>query len=417
MQICRIGVIAATLVGSSLIGSAHALAPVSIVSPAPDSVVRGSVPIRVPTAAVPLTSPTPAYVVIFIDGKFEAAVARPRTGNYVTYVWNTKDVSSTLGDQQVEDGKHEIRVMVTGQDGRQIGRADRVEVFVQNNVRTPPSQVTLRYRYNPGVQRTYVKRIEIRQNDTEVYKARLVLRRSIDDAMPGNTGMVRERIDRDSAQSDQGQPVPFPFAGQSVTFNQMSNGGILPGLKMRRTGLRPVLYMPLFPPSPVKVGSTWSAPVHLSPMFQGITNLTVPAESAKHTLQGFEWQNGVPTAKITTTYNGNTQLVIQGTPALYNVSGTRTTYFDWRNGRLIQMIDDYALSAAQSGGALGGSLGGSPGPGYPGSRPSGGSEYLRGGSIGGAPGSSYGGGSAYGGGGATGDSSYMKVLANTQLSG
>ncbi|MBW3622071.1 MAG: hypothetical protein KY468_01520 [Armatimonadetes bacterium] len=392
---------------AGLAGTASALAPVSIISPAPDSVVRGQVRIRVPTSAVPLTSPTPAYVVIFIDDKFEAAVARPRTGNAVTYVWDTKASSSILGSQQVEDGKHEIKVMVVGQNGQQIGRTDRVEVFVQNNVRTPPSQVNLRYRFNPGVQNTYVKRIQIRQNDQDVYKARLVLKRSVDDVMPGSVGMVRERIDRDSAQSDQGQPIPFPTAGQSVTFNQLPNGSYIPGLKMRRTGMRPALYMPILPAGPVKVGQTWTGAVHLAPMFQGIDNVTLPAESTKHTLESFEWQNNVPTAKITTTFNGNTTVVVQGAPALYNVNGTRTTYFDWRNGRVIKMIDDYALAAANTtgGGVFGTGTTGSAGPGYS-SNP-----YARSGA------SSYPGGGASGYGGGTGDSSFMKVNSVTQLTG
>lgn len=397
MRIRHFGTFAATFILSSLSGAASALSPVTILTPAPDSVVRGRVMIKVPSSAVPLTSPTPAYVVIFIDGKFEAAVARPKTGPTVTYVWDTKSASATLGVQQVADGKHEIRVMVTGQDGRQVGRTDRVEVFVQNNVRTPPTELALRYRYSPGVQHTYVQKIQIRQNDTEVYKARLVLRRNTDDLMPGNVAMMRERIDRDSAQSDQGQPVPFPNAGQSVTFNQLSNGSLIPGLKMRRTGLKPVLYMPIMPPGTVRVGQTWTGAVRLSPMFQGIDSITVPAESTKHTLEGFEWQDNVPTAKITSTFNGNVPLLVQGTPSLYNVNGTRATYFDWRNGRVVKIIDEYNLAAANptTGGAFGGGSSGtiSAGPGYTPGNPN---------TISGATGT---------------DSTFMKVLSTVQLSG
>jgi hypothetical protein len=183
-----------------------------------------------------------------------------------------------------------------------------------------------------------------------------------------------------------------------VTFNQLTNGSLVPGLKMRRTGLKPVLYPPLLPPTPVKVGDTWSSSIKLSPMFQGIDNLTLPAELVKHTLQGFEWQNNFPSAKIQSTFSGNTNVFVQGVPTVYTVSGTRTTYFDWRGGRVVQMIDDYQLIAnAAATGVLGGPGGtiGSAGPGYTPPSPT----TITGPSAAGA------------------DTGAMKVLTTTQLTG
>jgi hypothetical protein len=349
---------------------------VNILTPAPDSVVRERVPIKVPASAVPQSSP-PGYVVVSIDGKFEAAVARPLKGGTVTYIWDTKEPTPT-GQRGVKDGKHEIRVTVAGPDGKQVGNADRVEVFVQNSVRTPPAEVYLHYKFNPGAQHTYVQRITVKQSDQELYKARVVLQRLTDDVL-GDTGMLRERIDRDSAQSEQGQPVPFPTAGQSVTFNVRPQGVIIPGRKMQRTGEKPVLNLPLFPSSPIRVGQSWNAPVKLSPMYQGLESLTLPAESAKHTLEGFEWQNGVPTAKIVAKLDGTAVIVSQGQPTGYKISGDRTIYFDWKKGRIVKILDDYSMVSSTT--SLGGtvSLGGPSGtaaPGYNPYSPTGGAADL-----------------------------------------
>jgi len=136
-------------------------------------------------------------------------------------------------------------------------------------------------------------------------------------------------------------------------------------------------------------------------MYQGIESIDLPGDSAKHTLTSFEWQDGVPTAKITTTFNGTAQVILQGTPTLYKANGTRTSYFDWRSGRLIKMIDDYTIVQTDSGGnvTLSGPGGGGP-SGPPGYTPYRG-PYSPGG----------------GGSGGVGDSTAMKVLSTTQLTG
>ncbi len=377
-------------------GSAMALTPVRISTPEPDSTVRGRVPIKVPVSAVPASSPTPGYVIINIDGKFQAAVARPKTSVAVTYVWDTMGTPDTPGSR-VSDGKHEIKASVVAQDGKLVGGTDRVEVFVQNAVRTPPSQVALKYQFTPGTQRTWTEKIQIRQNDQEIYRARVIMRITADDLLAGNVAMLRERIDQDSAQAEQGQPAPLMQAGQTVSFNALTNGGIIPGMRMRRTGQKPVMVFPLLPPTPVKVGDTWTAPVSLSPMFQGLQDLRLPAETSKHTLQGFEWQDGYPTARILTSFMGTAQMVVLGTPAIYRVSGTRTTYFDWRKGIIVKMVDEYTMNAADPTQGIGtfgsSSINGAP-PGY-------------------SPGTASPGASAVSG----ANTDYMKVTAVTQLSG
>jgi len=209
MIVRRISSLAVIVAGLNAAGLAMALAPVRILTPEPDSVVREQVPIKVPASAVPNTSPVPGYVVVAVDGKFQAAVARSRSDTTVTYVWDTK-APTALGEQGVKDGKHEIQVTAVGQDGKPVGNTDRIEVFVQNAVRSSPDEVLLRYRFVPGVQHTYTQKILIKQSDQELYKARLLLRRTIDDLLPEGLAMVRERIDRDSTQTDQGQPIPFP---------------------------------------------------------------------------------------------------------------------------------------------------------------------------------------------------------------
>ena len=120
-------------------------------------------------------------------------------------------------------------------------------------------------------------------------------------------------------------------------------------------------------------------------------------DTPNSTLEGFEWQDGAPTAKIRTNISGTTSVVVDGTPTLYRVTGTRTTYFDWRFGRLIKMIDDYTIAQTDTGGnvTFGGGGSGSTGPGG-----------FRTGS---------GGGGSSGSGGA-GDIGALKVMAVTSLS-
>ena len=78
MSVRRSGVLAAAALALAA-GPTWALEPIRILSPAADEIVREQVTIKVPAEAVPVSAPTPGYVVVSIDGRFQAAVARPRT--------------------------------------------------------------------------------------------------------------------------------------------------------------------------------------------------------------------------------------------------------------------------------------------------------------------------------------------------
>jgi len=369
-MIRRLVVITLPLMAVALVavqGQLHAAAqlpPVRILTPAPDSVVRELVPIQIPIACVP----DKAYMVVQIDGRFRAAVARPRNGTKVTFVWDTK--GSSAGNEQVPDGVHEIRVLVADQNGNQVGNSDMLRVRVKNSLDSPPQQVLLFYRFRPNEQRLYSQRTVAKNAGVEAFSNHLIIRRACDDVMPGGIGLIREKIERDSRQTDANQTVPFYKAGRSLVMDVAPDGKIFPGRRMKRLGEQAALQFLELPNRPLRVGDTWESHIRIPLFYNGIDVLDFPTaqEAAKEKgnwalalaknkvqsiLKGFEWQSGHQTAKITTKYDGAATYMLPGalTPILIPIMGERTTYLDFREGKVVRVEEKAFVDLSTASGA------------------------------------------------------------------
>jgi hypothetical protein len=344
--------------------SAAALRPVRILNPAPDSIVRERVKIEIDSGAVPAN----AYMVVHIDGKFRAAVARPMKAPRVTYVWDTK--GSAPGDEPVPDGRHEIRVMVVDEKGKQVGNTDSLYVTVKNKLDYPPSMVRLVYRFRPEEQRLYSHRTIARSADVELFSNHLIVKRTCDDVLPNGAALIREKIERTSRQTEANQTVQFYKAGRSLVMTVARDGSIFPGKRMERTKEQAALQFLRVPKEPIRPGSSWQSGIKVPLFYQGVDVLDMPTASeaanlqgawtlalAKnkviHTLKGFEWQNGFETAKIETEYDGTAIYMIPGavTPTLFPITGKRTTYFDFKRGRVVRVEDKFSVDLSGASGA------------------------------------------------------------------
>jgi hypothetical protein len=182
-----------------------------------------------------------------------------------------------------------------------------------------------------------------------------------------------------------------PISDSSRYFSALPNGNTIPSTAMAREKRVP-FFGPLYLPArSVRVGASWRGPI----MVWGGAYSTDPITMmATHTLEAMEWEHGVPTARIRSTYKGK-QKVENGfaniPEAEIEVSGTSIFHFAPSKGKVVRAVHELDgtlridANQAPAGGAPGGSPGyGAPGYGGPGGPPGGAPGY--GGPPGGAPG-------------------------------
>ncbi len=338
------------LLGIAASSMAHAQS-MRILSPGPDQTVRESVPISVPASAVPGRG----YIVIHLDGKFLAAVTKPRSGDRITYLWNTKGAKA---EERVKDGRHDIRVQAVDPETQQaVGNAETVSVFVRNSVASAPQAVTLRYRFVPGQTHAYTTTVKVDQAGVPQYSAWVLITREIDDILydfnPAGEAVVREVIDPTSSENIQGSLQTFYKAGQSQRFFMNSSGSsrLSTAAKRRYDRLNlpePSPSLPFLQYSAARrqVGTQWQYPMKLTPWFNHIEALTIP--TADHKLVDFEWQSGRPTVRIQSKFDTPVTATVEGQPQRFLVKGERTTYFDWRNGRVVRQEDTFTLDTVDT---------------------------------------------------------------------
>jgi hypothetical protein len=339
------GIGLAVLLGSAAMSAAHAQA-LRILSPGPDQTVREEVPITIPASVVPRRG----YAVVQLDGKFLAAVGKPRTGTKLTYLWNTK---GRKDEERVKDGQHQIRVQAVDADTNQpVGGAQTVTVFVRNTVGRAPASVTLAYKYSPTQTQAYTTTVKVTQAGLPLYTAWLLVTREVDDISyetnPSGEAVVREVIDPTSAENLSGQLTTFYKAGTYNRFYFSSTGASRLGAetirrlqKTRQAAPEPSL--PFLPMASTarRVGSEWPYPMRLVPWYNHIDSL--PIAAATHKLEGFEWQSGRATAKIVSKFDAPSSTLVEGQLQRFLLKGQRVTYFDWQNGRVVRQEDTFTL--------------------------------------------------------------------------
>lgn len=350
------------------------IAPVRIVSPADGAVVRGI------TKVTASKDKSGGYVSFFVDGSFAKATMAP-----FEIDWDTRPSG---------DGPHTVTVTGYGASGEVEGTAE-TRVDVRNAIgqeALPQEGIPLRYRYKEKEKWEY----EVRVSAQAGAKGEVPLPAA---ALESGTlaALVTQRVENvkevippappaaagappvaGSGQSAAGQPRKpetvamvvtqvrtgrldspgaggrLPQVGQAARSSRTLDGRVMP---VAAPGGQPIALGNLsivFPPDPVKVGDKWNAPMTILPVLR---SSAVAKVNAEHKVEGVQWEQGLETVRIVSTFKVGSLPVGVGGMALDNVSGTRTTWFAYKEHQVIRMEDTIqgtfnqkaALAAAQPG--------------------------------------------------------------------
>jgi hypothetical protein len=331
------------------------ISPVRVMSPAEGAVVRG-------ITKITATKDKPGgYVSIFVDGSFAKATVAP-----FELDWDTRPSG---------DGPHTINVIGYGASGEVEGTAE-TRVDVRNAIgqdALPQEGIPLRYRYKEKEKWEY----EVRVTAQAGAKGEVPLPAA---AMQSGTlsALVTQRVENvkdvipppppaaapgQAAAGGQGaKPQPpkpetvatiitqvrtgrlespgtggrLPEAGQAARSAHTLDGKVTP---VATPGAQPIALGNLsivFPADPVKVGDKWNAPMTILPVLR---SNAVARVNAEHRLDGVQWEQGLEAVRIVSTFNVGSLPVGVGGMALENVSGTRTTWFAYKEHQVIRMED------------------------------------------------------------------------------
>ena len=410
--------------------------PIQIAMPYNKAIVRESVPIKL------REFPKGGYVSVSIDGRFVTAQALPVSQHAPVYIWDTKagyapaDSPDTL--RHYSDGLHAVTVVIYDSRSQAVGQ-DTVSVQLSNRINLPSGQgITLTYPWKTSRDLRYQRRTELTANSTDatalvaappIQESRLRFSRSVENATGGEYLVRDEIIPVDHAGSAKPFVSYVATRGSVVPLTQVralyrtvdARGRVLSDLPSENRGNSIGFSIPVLPPRRISVGAHWQTPVKLTLDWTSPTPSTVTATS---TLEGFEWQDRYPTAKIRETYTGPAFFrPSSGSPlpplASQDIKFERVIYFAYNAGRIVRMQTTLSLttntpgllSVGASGGVPGGggypgAGGGFGGGGYPGAGGGGGGYPGAGGGGGGYPGAGGFGGGGYPGGGGFGGGGY-----------
>ena len=350
------------------------IAPVRIMSPADGAVVRGI------TKVTASKDKPGGYVSIFVDGSFAKATVAP-----FELDWDTRPSG---------DGPHTISITGYGASGEVEGTAE-TRVDVRNAIgqeALPQEGIPLRYRYKEKEKWEYEVRVTAQagaKGEVPLPAATmqsgtlsaLVAQRveNIKDVVPppppaaaagqpaaagGQSGTPQPRKPetvatiitqvRTGRLDSPGTGGRLPQAGQAARSSRTLDGRVMP---VAAPGGQPIALGNLsivFPPDPVKVGDKWNAPMTILPVLR---SSAVAKVNAEHKVEGVQWEQGLETVRIVSTFKVGSLPVGVGGMALDNVSGTRTTWFAYKEHQVIRMEDTIqgtfnqkaALAAAQAG--------------------------------------------------------------------
>ena len=386
-------------------------APFTIRRPPDGSTVRETVRVQIPASSIGPDS----FVVMYIDGKFDAALDphRPEpvtegpigsktTGSdrFFTYLWNTK----ALG---VSDGPHSVRAVlfdpVAG--GNPISVTQRstseVKLTVANQISDGPATLLLRYKY-PDSHNIEYKRASksVRvgggthtsnsDQDLAAINSKLLLH--ILSGEPKGLSLVRNKLTSLSILSN-GSEVNYPSSQLSgsmyqeldengrVHYETGSTSGLLEfaaqGLPVDNT-----LELPVLPTQAVAKGQTWITPEQRIDV-PGLPPAVQPRAQLQNTLVDLEWEGNYRTAKIHQHADNVklpelfdfAQIPVMGGSATYD----RDIYIAYTSGTLVKVSRTITIKgrttsqpAEDSAGSFGGGgISGSGGGMFGGGRPAG----------------------------------------------
>jgi len=327
--------------------------PVRIVSPADGATVRGM-------ARVLVSKDTQeGYISFFVDGNFQEATIPP-----FEMAWDTG---------KVEDGPHTISVTGYSGTGAVQGQTQvRVEVHNAIGAESLPQEgVTLRYRYKDKEKWDYQVGVRAGSGNAGEISSPAIAAEvgSLDALITQRVESVRDvPVQPAGAGKSSGAketPATPPRMQTIATLiSQVRSGrldapgaqGILPqvGQAARSTrtlqGVVTTVEAPgapepialgnlsvVFPDQAVKIGDKWAAPMTILPVLR---SNAVARVNAEHTVDSVEWQQGLETIRIVSTFKAPSLPVGVSGMSLDNVTGTRVTWFAYKERRVVRMEDN-----------------------------------------------------------------------------
>jgi hypothetical protein len=409
-----------------------------LLRPREGATVREQVKVVIPAAAIPPNG----FASLFVDGMFRVAQAPAANSQKpLTFVWDTKakltDTSLPEDKRTVQDGEHVLEVRTYTDDGRMAERS-AVNVRVANRLPVREGQpIYLGYRFRVGDSTKYTYSFDLKASGSlntpgtsatslpEIsYREFTKVAMFVED-WDGSKAFVRERRLSPITISFGDVPQSVPVDESSRYYSIFPNGDTIFSSAMAREKRVPMYNQIGLPAGSVRVGQSWRGSVKLWCGAFATGKVQLPAVN---TLEAVEWEHGVPTARIKSTYKGSTKLNLPYAgiqDGIMDVTGTSVFHFAPSKGKIVRAVHEMdgtlKLDASQGtpggssapggyggagygapgygapGGAPGGppGYGGPPGGGAPGYGAPGGAPGY--GAPGGAPG--YGGASGYGGSG------------------
>ncbi|MEZ5163461.1 MAG: hypothetical protein R2688_06865 [Fimbriimonadaceae bacterium] len=323
----------AALIATAMVASVFAQAPFTIRRPADGSRVREVVTIRIPKNSISAGQ----YVGFMINGKFLEAVAPTVSGDDYVYNLDTKG-------RKLPDGKMTIEAVLYQYSNDRPMVVDRssVEVNLDNSTSITPGRggKVLRYKFNPGKEWIYTltdttsastitqaqAQLGSRAAQIPVDTEKIRFMWAVDNVYStsnGQEGLIRVQALPNKGKdytylTALGDSEPKKYMGYEMhpIYSRITGTGrevfssaptYFPlegtGGEQSRLDLFLIYSMPILPTNAVNVGEPWQGAVpqssfDLEKQFEENDFFQNLPGSA--TVQGFEWERGMPCAKIST---------------------------------------------------------------------------------------------------------------------
>lgn len=320
--------------------SAFAQGTFTIRKPTDGSTVREVVNVLIPKNSIPASG----YVGFWVNGKFLEAAVPDVVGNDYVYKLDTKG-------RQIPDGKLTIEAVlyVDFNDAPKVMNRSSVEVNLDNakSIKVPPGGFKLRYKFPVGQQLRYG--VEVRTSQAVLSQAQnqlggraaqlpldnesfdyVVAFEGANKSSDGMQGLLRLQ-----PMPDQGKDHAWlTIRGENERRKYMRNEMAPVYMKVSDTGrelfgsipfylpmlgsssveqnldLYAILPLPVLPSKAVKPGEAWQGSFQhgvFDDKGEWHQQSTVSARyPARGVLEGVEWENGIPCAKIRTTIEAGT---------------------------------------------------------------------------------------------------------------
>jgi hypothetical protein len=329
---------------------------VKLLNPLDGATVREKVPIKVSRDALPANG---GYVSVFVDGVFLSANVIPDSGTTV-FEWDTKGDPILATDPSqvtpVPDGPHAIVVKIFDHDSNLTGTAT-ANVLVANKVKALPDGVQLVYHFPKDQMLTFRRTSKLldvtdvtNPQGTSLQESSVKFERSVEDVTDSHDFLIRDQILPGGTISISGTPYSLDSLymikskyqtvnkfGELVQNNQAFTAGDHLGFEVSE-----------LPNRRVSAGDSWQTHIRIS----------IPWNTSKPTLltatgllEGFEWQNDYPTAKIVETYDGPATLYAGPEAAMIPITATnvhvaRNIWFAYGSGRIVRETTSFTVTAS-----------------------------------------------------------------------